>query len=136
MGQQAFAVLNDQAKTFVKLNISPNYMSALMFYSLQRVASFNLKLAENSEGLIFMEDFLSQPAEFMNIFCPDPINNKNITVPKTISHKNLSSQHEFLVDHEETLDTLMATFNVSYQGNQIACSEIYELIAEKSLLNP
>ena len=136
MGQQAFAVLRDQAKTFVKLNISPNYMNALMFYSLQRVVSFNLKLAENSEGLIFMEDFLSQPTEFISLFCPYPINNEKIAVPKTISHKNLSSQHEFLVDHEETLDTLMAAINVSYQGNQIDCSEIYELIAEKSLLNP
>ena len=111
-------------------------MNALMFYSLQRVVSFNLKLAENSEGLIFMEDFLSQPTEFISLFCPHPINNEKIAVPKTISHKNLSSQHEFLVDHEETLDTLMAAINVSYQGNQIDCSEIYELIAEKSLLNP
>ena len=135
IGQQAFAILQKHSNTLKQLHISPNYMSALMFYSLKRIVGFNLDLANNSEGLIFMEDFLAHPDEFLGLFGSTPIGGKKIEVPKTVSHRKKSSQHEFLFDYEETLDTLMVAFSFTYRDNQIKCSELNGIIEEKSVLN-
>lgn len=136
MGQHAFAILQKHGNSLKNLNISPNYMSALMLYSLQRVVSFNLELAKNSEGIIFMEDFLTHPGEFLGLFDSQPSDDEKIDVPRTVSHRKQSSQHEFLIDYEETLDTLMAAVSFPFENNQIKCSDVRGLIAKKSVLNP
>ena len=136
MGQTIFGILQKHHHDFKTLKIPSNYISSLMVYSLQRVVSYNLALADNSEGIIFMEDFLDNPGAFLGLLGIGLKDDEKIDVPRTVSHKKKSSHYDFLADHEETLDTLMVSMSFNYQNNQIKCNEVYGVIAEKTVLKP
>ena len=126
--------LNRHSKSFTKLNLKPNYITALMFYSLERVVGYNLSLADHSSGLIFMEDFLAHPEKLIDLLGADQSDNQSLEAPKTVSHKQQMSGYDFLENCEETLECLADALTFEFHGAQIKARDVYSRITEKNAL--
>ena len=134
MSSSVIRTLNQHAENFTKLNLQPNYITALMFYSLNRVVPYNLSLADNSSGLIFMEDFLAHPEKLLDALGVDLTDGQCIEAPKTVSHTQKLSGYDFLANCEETLDILADAITFGWHGGQIKTKDVYSRIAEKNAL--
>ena len=127
-------ILEQHNQTFVRLRLPANYVSALMLYSLTRVVHFNIALAEHSLGLIFMEDFLVCPQSLLRLL-GEPTDGVKIEVPHTVSHKQLVANYDFLNGYEETFETLQSAVTFDFVGEPIKASELYDVIADKNVLD-
>lgn len=134
MSAAVIGTLNQHSTSFSKLNLRPNYITALMFYSLERVVRYNLTLADHSSGLIFMEDFLAHPEKLFELLGAERSDNKSLDVPRTVSHQQQMSDYEFLVNCEETLDVLANALTFEFHGDQIKAEDVYQLISRKNVL--
>lgn len=134
MSAVVIGTLHQHSDSFSKLNLRPNYITALMFYSLERVVSYNLSLAENSSGLIFMEDFLAHPEKLLELLGADLSDDQSLDVPRTVSHQQQMSGYDFLVNCEDTLDILANALTFKFHGDQIKAEDVYQLISRKNVL--
>ena len=131
---QVIGNLNQHSDSFSKVNLQPNYITALMFYSLERVVRYNLSLADHSSGLIFMEDFLAHPEKLLELVGAKLSKEQSLDAPKTVSHKQVMSGYDFLANCEDTLDTLASVLTFEFRGEKIKATDVYSRIAENSAL--
>ena len=134
MSAVAIGTLNQHSDSFSKLNLQPNYITALMFYSLERVVRYNLSLADHSSGLIFMEDFLAHPENLLELLGAELSDNQSLSAPRTVSHRQQTSDYDFLVNCEDTLDILANALTFEFHGDQIKAEDVYHLISRKNVL--
>ena len=96
MSSVVMGTLNRHSDSFTKLNLQPNYITALTFYSLKRLVQYNLSLADHSNGLIFHEDFLVHPEKLIWLLGADLADNQSLEAPTTASHKQQTFGYDFL----------------------------------------
>lgn len=126
---------NQHGNVIKQTGLPVNMSSCFMFYALEHVVTFNLQLIESAPQIIFMEDFIANPARSIKNIGLSTDSKIHLKVDQGPSHANKIKEYTFLSNANEILETLLMKIRFNFGDDSYNIEEVQKLALDKSVLN-
>jgi hypothetical protein len=122
----------DHGELFKQMGLPSNMNTCLMLYAFQHVVNFNIKLAQNTQKLFFMEDIIEDPMSFAMKIGATEIQDFSLKIAEGPSHKNEVKAYDFLINVQDILEVLIKKLTINIGEKRLNFNQIENFFSEKS----